>query len=517
MSRTDLTDSTDTGFKRRTRNRLKVSGCGLVGAALVALVGCSDAQPDTALDGTGATVGAGAGVGAAGGAPGVGGATGVGSTGSGAAPGAGGAGSVTGTGGTGAGGSTGGGTAGAAGTGGGTMAGGMDHCVYGFPRDPRDAMLTGKPDKWVAQNGDVDLVLPKPVLEWMGERVWEESHDAWHNVRRCNGFFSSGICKDHPELVSPHQECADAEDGYQFLVMHRHMMQGLRQAFPSGGDLFEGFERFPFNPEDVPEEWRGRWKPWASNIIATAEKLEAIEQHLDEFPTEGDLGRYMQCGGLTSTSPTNSIHGALHFQWVVMSSPHSLGNQAVNIDNYMFWKLHGWIDKIWERYRVAKGLTPDEPKLQQALREQCQEMHRLGLVFDPSLADDPTAPLPAETGYFHEQVRPILENNCAGCHGPKSPEGNLILGGNVSSAKIVENLVNVTSVRGGQFKRVVPSQPDQSWLYLKASGKAANAGCTGAMCNGQVMPPTGGPVTLTTAELDILKKWIADGAPAPTQ
>jgi hypothetical protein len=40
------------------------------------------------------------------------------------------------------------------------------------------------------------------------------------------------------ELIPLHQECADAEDGYQFLVMHRHMMRALRQSFPEHSELF---------------------------------------------------------------------------------------------------------------------------------------------------------------------------------------------------------------------------------------------------------------------------------------
>ena len=71
------------------------------------------------------------------------------------------------------------------------------------------------------------------------------------------------------------------------------------------------------------------------------------------FATDGDLGKYIQCG--VASSGASSIHGALHFKWVVNDSPYSLGSQPVNIQNYMFWKLHGWIDEIWERYRVAKG------------------------------------------------------------------------------------------------------------------------------------------------------------------
>jgi hypothetical protein len=424
------------------------------------------------------------------------------------------------------------GTSGSAGLGGvlmhPTAAGGAapdpshDDCVTGEAADSRDAQLTDIPDQWKATNGDIDLIVPKLVLDWMGERVWEASHDAWHNIRRCkNGGAAAGvpstaaatsICS-HTELIPVHQECADADDGYAFLVVHRHMIQSLKQTFPTHADLFQGFPHFPFDAKDVPVEWQSRWGTgWSQSIIDTANTLEDIENKLSQFPTDGDLGKYIQCGGMSTGA--SSIHGALHFKWVVNSSPYSLGKQAVNIDNYMFWKLHGWIDGIWERYRVAKGLTPDDPKLMQTMTDQCREMHALGQVVSPIMTS--TAPLPVEHGEFAEMVRPILEKTCSSCHSETSPEAGMSLGGHITSADVVKGLVNVPTMHGGQFMRILPGDPTQSWLYLKASGMAMNAGCSGSMCNAQVMPPTG-QVTLTQAELDTIRQWIVAGAPMPTQ
>jgi len=394
-----------------------------------------------------------------------------------------------------------------------------DHCVDGELAEARDALLDGKPEQWKGSDGAIDLVLPKPVLAWMSERVWTQSHDAWHNVRRCGGGSfggfggASAVCSKK-ELIPQHQECADAEDGYQFLVMHRHMMRALRQSFPAHSELFAGFPTFPLEAKDVPQQWQGRWgSGWAQAIKDTAKTLESIESKLSQFPSEGDLGKFIQCGAMSNGA--SSIHGALHFKWVVNASPHSLGKQTVNIENYMFWKLHGWIDTIWERYRIAKGLAPDEPKLREALSSQCREMHRLGQAVAPSASPGSKDPLPVEHGYFHESVRPILEKVCSGCHSESSPEAGLPLGGQVSSADIVEQLVNVSALHGGQFKRVVPGDPDESWLYLKVSGTAMAAGCQGAGCNAQVMPPAG-QVSLSKAELTTIRQWISDGAAAPT-
>lgn len=405
--------------------------------------------------------------------------------------------------------------------GGAAGAGGVVHddCMDGEVPDPTDAMLPSVPDEWTATDGEIDLVVPKLVLNWMGARLWEVSHDAWHNVRRCKGGgappTSTAICA-HTELIPADQECSDAEDGYEFLVTHRHMIMSLKQAFPEHADLFAGFPHFPFDATDVPEQWRSRWGTgWSSQIIATAQTLEAIESNLSMFPTEGDLGKYIQCGGMATGA--SSIHGAMHFKWVVNSSPYSLGKQTVNIDNYMFWKLHGWIDSIWERYRVAKGLTDDEPKLMEALVEQCREMHALGQAVKGTAASTTnTTPLPVEHGFFVDNVRPIFERVCSGCHSESSPEANMSLGGHISSADVVKGLVNVQSSHGGQFMRIVPGDPDHSWLYLKVSGQAMNAGCTGTMCNNEVMPPTG-QVTLSAADLSSIQQWIQMGAPAPTQ
>ena len=76
--------------------------------------------------------------------------------------------------------------------------------------------------------------------------------------------------------------------------------------------------------------------------------------------------------------------------------------------------------------------------------------------------------------------------------------------------------MNVKTVHGGQFSRVVPGDPAHSWLYLKVSDMAAGAGCTGDFCNSQVMPPTG-QVTLSSTDLSTIRQWIQDGAAPPTQ
>ncbi len=93
---------------------------------------------------------------------------------------------------------------------------------------------------------------------------------------------------------------------------------------------------------------------------------------------------------------------------------------------------------------------------------------------------------------------------------------NLTLGGSVSSRCVALRLKRASN-DGGQFKLVEPGDPDKSWLYLKASGEAETAGCISSdvnqPCNATTMPPGG--KTMTASELEILRKWIADGANYP--
>jgi hypothetical protein len=427
----------------------------------------------------------------------------------------------------------------------------LHNCGAAQPPDPRDALLTGEPDALAYEDG-VDLVLPEQVRDWMAERRWQPSHDGWHNIRRCtNPMFSmppppgapplpfeitqpdavARVCSE-TALLPAQGECENARDGYEFLVMHRHMIRSLKEAFPRHAELFAGFPRFPFEVEDVPEQWRDRWSMgglfreemgeigWDPTILEVARRLEAIGGTNDGgFATEGELGMFIQCGAIAVTPEAMpngqfSIHGALHFKWVVQDSPHSLGKQTANIENYMFWRLHGWIDDVWERYREVKGLTadPDDP-LEAEIASQCWEMHELGHVVDTSCQDMEVS-LPPESGVFHETVRPILEKNCMGCHSECSPSGNVSLGGRISSADIVENLVERPSFSGGQFKLVVPGEPLQSWFYLKLAGLAGTAECKGR-CLTQTMPPFGATVTLTDAELSAISSWIEAGAAPP--
>jgi hypothetical protein len=417
-----------------------------------------------------------------------------------------------------------------------------DHCLHGYDPLPSDETMKSGPSLFTpASGGGTDTILQPEVLQWMTDNKWQGAHVVWHAVRGCSSGTARGllaplgfpdICQDYPVLIPEDQNCRTAGDGYQFLLFHRHMIQTLKQLWPKHAADFDGFPKFPTTKEELPEVWNTSDPQWSEQILEAAAIGDNIEQHLDKFPDEGSVGYWLQCPvgsnapGFAPQMPYIGLHFNLHDQWSRgASSEHGLNNGQVNITNYMFWKLHGWIDNVWEKYRVAKGLTkegsPEMQKYRQDLAAQCREMDIEIEILKQTAGNGPMLDCPPdvdETGEFHQKVRPIFEtdaNHCSSCHGPAqtSPYAGMTLGGSISSKCIVERLTRA-STGGGQFKLVEPGEPDKSWLYLKATGKAAGAGCTSSdpnkPCNSATMPPSGR--TMTDEELEILRQWIADGA-----
>ncbi|HEX2730039.1 MAG TPA: hypothetical protein VHM70_00485 [Polyangiaceae bacterium] len=399
-----------------------------------------------------------------------------------------------------------------------------DHCKYGYDPDPTDETMTSDNYAEYTANGQTDTTVQPEVIAWMEKTKWQSAHYQWHAVRRCGGGAAGGfggmmagqaentkidICSLAD--VPANQECKTDGDGYEFMAMHRHMITSLKALWPKHAAQFEGWEVYPQSADDVPEAWRDSWTDWDPSMASNLDIAQNVDKHLDQFASEGAFGEWMQC-------MTSGIHGALHFKWVrQQNQDHGLGNQYRNIDNYMFWKMHGWMDKVWEKYRVAKGLAPDEPKLVTEIENQCREMDALALIVDPSLEQNPSSgPIPEEHGVFVDTVRPIFEGalNCAGCHGPQAPSGDVSLGGQISSSDIVANLVNRDAEGIDGYKLVVPGDPEHSWLYLKVSGGAAGLTCSATDLCTEPMPPTS--MVLTDAEKKAIYDWIKNGAEAPT-
>src|SRR5437773_11043957 len=100
---------------------------------------------------------------------------------------------------------------------------------------------------------------------------------------------------------------------------------------------------------------------------------------------------------------------------------------------------------------------------------------------------------PPDTVSFNEHVRPILSNNCFYCHGPdeKHREAKLRLD------------IREEAVRDlGGYAAIVPGKPDASELMKRVTTHDED----------DIMPPVKSKKHLTPQEIEVLRKWIAQGA-----
>ena len=96
----------------------------------------------------------------------------------------------------------------------------------------------------------------------------------------------------------------------------------------------------------------------------------------------------------------------------------------------------------------------------------------------------------------------VFSKNCttSECHG-KEQKGNMDL----RKSEAYDQLINVTPEDNdaSEYKRIVPGDPDSSFLYLKITGQQANN-------EGVDMPKKGDK--LCDAKIEAIKQWILNGA-----
>src|SRR5688572_9823227 len=100
-------------------------------------------------------------------------------------------------------------------------------------------------------------------------------------------------------------------------------------------------------------------------------------------------------------------------------------------------------------------------------------------------------PDPAQVAFFEKQVRPLLAENCYGCHGPEKQRGGLRLD---SRTALLSG--------GDSGPAVVPGQPEKSRLVraVHYDNEALR------------MPPKG---KLSGEQIAVLAAWVKAGAPWP--
>ncbi len=114
----------------------------------------------------------------------------------------------------------------------------------------------------------------------------------------------------------------------------------------------------------------------------------------------------------------------------------------------------------------------------------------LALIGSPALAAE--TPLPAVVE-FNRDVRPILSDNCFACHGPDKDARKADLR--------LDTEEGATADRGG-YRPLVAGKPQESELYLRVS----------AADQKQRMPPAKFGKKLTARQIEVMRRWIEQGA-----
>ena len=118
---------------------------------------------------------------------------------------------------------------------------------------------------------------------------------------------------------------------------------------------------------------------------------------------------------------------------------------------------------------------------------------RIYAVIASAIFTTPILAQPARPIDFNRDVRPILSDACFHCHGPDKAKRKAGLGLDSEDAAKIDL---------GGYRAIVPGKPAESELVKRivTSDKTKR------------MPPTSSPHKLTPAQIDLLTRWVTEGA-----
>ena len=256
----------------------------------------------------------------------------------------------------------------------------------------------------------VEPRMPSDVIAWMDARNWGSHHLEWHTVRQWGLLDAAGRAWATSQGWTPasRQEGA-AGNGLDFLLMHRAMIELLREAFPSHAALFVGWSQPPTDPNSRsdPMPANPSSRTFSSDMRLAVRKLHSSVD-LATFDSNDMFGLFVETQRrptsanprASSTDATAGIHNYLHNRFSDPSSDINLGRIETNLANARFWRLHGWIDARWTAFRRAKGLSDTDAAYVAALnaekthlRDMGGHVHPAGLAFGmaPRARRSPTA------------------------------------------------------------------------------------------------------------------------------
>jgi hypothetical protein len=236
--------------------------------------------------------------------------------------------------------------------------------------------------------GSIDRPLPEEIIQFERSLSWGCVHREWHEARQWD-FIRAGnnpsIYADRIAYVEKtNWKRAEIQEGapgsgFEFLAMHRAMVGTLADRFPEHAHLFSGWTSIP--TESTADD------PLVPNVAAFRETMKSaiarIESDLAGFPTEDELGNYLQTQHrptpqdplARSTDPTTGLHTYIHVRFDDPRSAIRMQRFSRNIESVTFFRLHGWIDRVWTKWRALKGLNDaTDPAYAHQMHHACMHM-----------------------------------------------------------------------------------------------------------------------------------------------
>ena len=225
------------------------------------------------------------------------------------------------------------------------------------------------------------LRMPESLVDHMTTHGWGQMHLEWHTVRRWDRLPPSAVAYAERQgwKRAAHQE-GEPGNGLEFLAMHHVMIEMLVEHDPAARPYVAGWTTPPVDPHDAAEPLpAGAATPFSPDMLAA---LDRLEHHLETFHSEDELGRYIETSfaptagdpEARSADRTAGVHNYLHNRFGDRTSPIDLGNPTLNLFNQRFWRLHGWIDQVWMRYRAQAHLSDQDPAYRAALQAATSAM-----------------------------------------------------------------------------------------------------------------------------------------------
>ncbi len=115
-------------------------------------------------------------------------------------------------------------------------------------------------------------------------------------------------------------------------------------------------------------------------------------------------------------------------------------------------------------------------------------------------------PPPNQPGSAFDRLqRQIFNRNClpAGCHNASSRSGNMDLSEGAAYDQLVGRVPDNAAAREAGLLRVAPFAPERSFILIKLTAPGPGEGSR--------MPLGAGP--LSSADIELIRAWILDGAP----